>query len=443
MKFPFARFLLLCLLGAATAFAAPKPNIVFILTDDMGPGDLGCYGGKIAATPNIDRLAREGVRFTHYYSAAPICSPSRCGLITGQFPARWRITSYLQTRKGNRDCGQADFLSAEAPSLPRILHEAGYATAHIGKWHLGGGRDVDDAPKFKAYGYDEHAGTWESPEPHPDITSTNWIWGPNDKFKRWDRTQFFVNQTLDFIARHKNQPCFINLWLDDPHTPWVPAEGTPKGDTRDKLKRVLEENDKQVGRLMDSLPADTLILYASDNGPLPTYEGERSMGLRGSKLSLYDGGIRLPFIARWPGKIPANRVDETTTLAAVDMLPTLTAIGGGKLPAGYRSDGQDMSAALLGKSVARAKPLFWEYGRNNNAYAYPKARDRSPNVAMLEGKWKLVLNTDGGSAELYDLAADPKEAANMAADKPEVTARMKAAALAWRKAMPEAPAPAP
>ena len=162
-----------CRIGGRGIPAAERPNVVFVLADDLGPGDVGFSGGTLAATPNLDRMAGEGVRFTRYYSAAPICSPSRCGLITGNFPARWRLTSYLQTRAGNRACGQADFLDPQAPSLPRVLRDAGYRTAHFGKWHLGGGRDVTDAPRFAAYGYDEHAGTWESPEPHPDITATN------------------------------------------------------------------------------------------------------------------------------------------------------------------------------------------------------------------------------------------------------------------------------
>ncbi|MEO7317448.1 MAG: sulfatase-like hydrolase/transferase, partial [Chthoniobacteraceae bacterium] len=158
------------LLSGATAPAATpapepaprtgKPHIVFVFADDMGVGDLGCYGGTIAPTPNIDRLAKEGARFTQYYSAAPICSPSRAGLLTGSFPARWKITSYLQTRAGNQACEQADFLDPKAPTIPRRLKRDGYATAHFGKWHLGGGRDVIDPPKFAPYGYDEHAGTW-------------------------------------------------------------------------------------------------------------------------------------------------------------------------------------------------------------------------------------------------------------------------------------------
>jgi len=144
------------LLPSASAIAADvaRPHVVFILADDLGPGDLACFGGTRARTPSIDRLAKEGIRFTQYYSASPICSPSRAGLITGMFPGRWRLTSFLQTRAGNRGCEQADFLDPAAPSLPRQLKSAGYATAHFGKWHLGGGRDVKDAPPFSAYGYD-------------------------------------------------------------------------------------------------------------------------------------------------------------------------------------------------------------------------------------------------------------------------------------------------
>ena len=430
--------LLMFALGIRATAAEARPHIVFVLTDDMGAGDLGCYGGKIAPTPNIDRLASEGTRFTRYYSASPICSPSRCGLITGQFPARHRITSYMQTRKGNRECEQVDFLDPKAPSLPRALKAAGYATAHIGKWHLGGGRDVTNAPKFAAYGYDLGIGTYESPEPYPDITATNWIWSAQDKVKRWNRTEFFVNRTLDFIARHTNQPCFVNLWLDDPHTPWVPepkdGDGATANNTRPKLVRVLRENDVQIGRLMDALPANTLLIYASDNGALPTFNGARTLGLRGSKLSLYEGGIRLPFIARWPGKIPAGRVDESTLLSAVDMFPTLCAVSGAR--SDTATDGEDISAALFGKPVRRTKTLFWEYGRNANSFAYPQAPHRSPNVAVREGNWKLLVNADGAGAELYDVIADPKEAKNLAGEKPEIIQRLKQAALDWRKSMP-------
>src|SRR5262249_14977165 len=263
--------------------------------------------------------ATEGTRFTQFYSASPVCSPSRCGLITGQFPARWQITSYLAEQKRNKGAEMANYLDPKAPSLPLVLHEAGYRTAHFGKWHLGGGRDVTDAPKFAAYGYDEHAGTYESPEPDPDITATNWIWSDKDKFKRWQRTEYFVDKTLDFLRRHKDGPCFVNLWLDDVHTPWIPNEAATKEKNPNvptNLIPVGEEMDRQIGRLMDGLKKlgiddKTLVIFSSDNGPYPHLAG-RTQGLRGCKFSLYEGGTRLPLIVRWPGVTPAGEVDETT-----------------------------------------------------------------------------------------------------------------------------------
>lgn len=419
-----------------------RPHIILILTDDMGAGDVGCYGGKLVPTPHIDRLAREGLRFTQYYSASPICSPSRAGIITGQFPARWRINSYLQTRAGNRGCEQADFLDPKAPSLPRALRAAGYATAHFGKWHLGGGRDVVDAPKFAAYGYDEHAGTYESPEPHPDITATDWIWSDKDKVKRWDRSSFFVDRTLDFLKRHPEQPCFVNLWPDDVHTPWVPGEEAPRGDTPGNLRGVLTEYDRQIGRLADGLrdlglTSKTLLIFTSDNGALPTFKGDRSGGFRGSKLSLYEGGIRMPFIVRWPERVPADRVDHQTVISAVDLLPTLCAIAGIAPEARPAADGEDLSKALLGTPAERKQPLFWEYGRNDRFFKYPGiTRDRSPNLAVREKHWKLLLNADGSGMELYDLAADRAEANNLAPAQPEIARRLADRALAWRRSSP-------
>jgi arylsulfatase A-like enzyme len=431
---------LMALLGGY-GLAAEKPNILFILTDDMGYGDVGCNGGTFVPTPNIDSLAREGVRFTQYTSASPICSPSRAGCTTGMFPARWKITSFLQTREGNRACGQADFLDAKAPSLARTLKESGYATGHFGKWHMGGGRDVSNAPPFEAYGFDEHASTWESPDPHPDITGSNWIWSPKDKVKRRDRTAFFVDRTLDFLRRHKGQPCYVNLWPDDVHTPWVPADDVPKGESPDNFRRVLAEFDRQVGRLMSGLKelgidGQTLVVFASDNGPLPTFKGTRAGGLRGSKMSLYEGGIRMPCVVRWPGHAGAGRVDERTVWSAVDLFPSLCAVAGIPLPKEVAFDGEDVSKAWLSEPVARAKPLFWEYGRNAKAFKYPQGRDRSPALAVRDGKWKALLNPDGSGAELYDLAVDPKETQNLAAVHPDVATRLSAAAMQWWRSLP-------
>jgi arylsulfatase A-like enzyme len=429
--------------------AESRPNIIIVLADDLGVGDVHCFGGKVP-TPNLDAMAREGTRFTQFYVASPICSPSRCALITGQFPARWQITSYLQTRKGNRACEQADFLDPGAPSLPRALKSAGYATMHVGKWHLGGGRDVTNAPKFAAYGYDIGYGTYESPEPHPDITATNWIWSPRDKVKRWERSHWMVDRTLEFLRPHTNRPCFVNLWFDDVHTPWIPTkevqdDTSQRGDTRKNLRPVLTEMDREIGRLLKTLretgvASNTLVLFFGDNGPLPPFQQERTAGLRGSKLSLYEGGIREPFIAWWPGHVRADAVDTNSVLNAVDLFPTLAGLAGVEMKERIVGDGEDVSGVLFGKSFTRNKPMFWEYGRNTNSFAFPGiAKNRSPNVALRDGSWKLLVNADGTGAELYDLARDPNETRDVSGENRDVVERLKNAALKWRASLPKLP----
>lgn len=432
------RAVLLCLLLGLLP-AAERPDLIIVLADDLGWGDLAAYGGA-TPTPNLDRMAAEGTRFTQAYVAAPICSPSRCGLLTGQHPSRWRITSYLQDRKGNRACGQADFLDAAAPTLPRLLKQAGYATSHIGKWHLGGGRDVDDAPKFAAYGYDLGLGTYESPEPHAELTATNWIWSPKDPVKRWDRTRWMVDRTITFLDEKRDGPCFVNLWLDDTHTPWIPApedQAKPGQEKPDRLRAVMVEMDRQIGRLMEHVrkrgrPA--VVVFLGDNGPLPTFQGTRAGGLRGSKLSLYEGGVRVPFIAWSPGIVAAGRTDERSVVSALDLLPTFCALAGVAGPAG--GDGVDVGTALRGQEQARAGRLFFEYGRNATTYKRPTGRDRSPELAVRDGGWKLLSDHAGTQVELYDLARDPTEQQECAAQHPEVAARLKAELLAWWQAQP-------
>ena len=330
--------------------------------------------------------------------------------------------------------------------MARTLKSAGYATGHFGKWHMGGGRDVTNAPRFAAYGFDEHAGTYESPEPHPDITATNWIWCPQDKVKRWDRTAFFVDQTLDFLRRHRDRPCYVNLWTDDTHDPYVPSDerlaeqpAEPAGER--KFRAVLDEYDRQMGRFFAGLKEAglddrTLVIFTSDNGALPNYRELRNGGLRGSKLSLYEGGIRMPFIVRWPGRVPAGRLDESSVLAAVDLFPSLCAIAGAAVPQGAAVEGRDRHGVLLGQPAERAGALFWENGRNDTSFRYPQGRARSPNVADREGKWKLLVNADGTRTELYDLLADPKETVNLAGQEKSTAARLKAQALEWRRSLP-------
>jgi arylsulfatase A-like enzyme len=428
--------------------AASRPNIIFLLTDDMGYGDVGCYGGKFVPTPNIDRLAKEGTKFTQYYVASPVCSPSRTGLLTGMCPARWHITNYLQTRAGNRASEQADFLDPKAPSIARTLKQAGYVTGHFGKWHMGGGRDVTNAPPFSDYGFDEHASTYESPDPDPEITATNWIWSPYDNVKRWDRSAYFVEKTLDFLKRHKGQPCYVNLWPDDVHTPWVPKgsdlqrQHDADYETGPNFKGVLAEYDKQVGRLLDGLKElgleeNTVLIFSSDNGPLPTLNRERAGGLRGAKDSLYEGGIREPFIVRWPGHTPAGRVDEKSILGGVDLFQIFCKLGGAQPPKDVRFDGEELSQALFGKALTRKRQLFWEYGRNQT-FGYPREYrgQRSPNVCVREGKWKLLVNANGSQAELYNLEADRLETNNLVAKEPKLAKRLTTAALDWRKCLP-------
>jgi arylsulfatase A-like enzyme len=292
-------------------------------------------------------------------------------------------------------------------------------------------------------------GTYESPEPHPDITGTNWIWSAHDKVKRWDRTRWMVDRTLDFLRERKDTPCFVNLWLDDTHTPFHPSteQLAAIGVTSDKptqqqrFRAVLHEMDKQIGRFFDELrrlglDENTFVLFLGDNGALPTF-GTRNGQLRGSKLSLYEGGIRVPLVARWPGHVPAARVNEQTVISALDFFPTLCAIGDAKRPPGMRFDGEEMSSALFGKTPKRKTPIFFEYGRNTNSFGFPaNPQHRSPNVAVREGKWKLLVNADGTDAELYDVEADPTEITDLAAKRSKEVARLKKTALSWRKSLP-------
>lgn len=425
------------------------PNIIYILTDDMGYGDIGTYGGKFIPTPNIDRMAEEGLKFTQFYSASPISSPSRCGLITGKNPGKYHINSYLQTRKGNREAEMNDFLVADAPSLPRAMKEGGYKTAHIGKWHLGGGRDVYNAPPFSEYGYDEYCSTYESPQPDPLLTATNWIWSPQDSIKRWERTAYFVDKTLDFLKRNRGSACFVNLWPDDMHTPWVGNMEEqmifPEGEISEKqFRTVLMEYDRQIGRLLTeieklNLDNNTIVIFTSDNGPAPSFRGSRAGNMRGCKASLFEGGMHMPFII-WDtkGKVPKGVVDQTSVVSALDMFESLCKIAGVSLPEGYKSDGMDMSAALLGNPQERTIPLFWEYRRNDSkAFPQPFDKDRSPNVAVREGDWKLLVNDDGSDVMLYNLKDNLRENMEVSEKYPDVTARLKDMALNWRQSLPK------
>ncbi|NBR87298.1 MAG: N-acetylgalactosamine-6-sulfatase [Verrucomicrobia bacterium] len=346
-----------------------------------------------------------------------------------------------------------DFLDAKAPSLQRAFQQAGYATAHIGKWHLGGGRGVADAPKFAAYGYDVGLGTYESPEPAAPLGLKNTPWGTNrepQQVARHDRTRWMVDETLAFAKKCGAQPWFVNLWFDDIHTPYRPREGKDERGLPDRYRDVLMETDRQVGRLLDGLrklgaETNTLVLLSGDNGPEPSLNRTRAGGLRGMKWNLYEGGIRTPLVARWPGVVAVDQVNSTTVVSAVDFFPTLCALTGVPAPAGVKFDGEDLSGVFKGAKNARTRPLFWEYGRKPapegkaglRAFPYPNELDaKSPNVAVRDGDWKLLVNADGSGAELFHLTTDPNEAKNVAAENAAVAHRLTTAALAWRKSLP-------
>lgn len=438
-------FLLAMLAGStlciAHASAQNQPNIIIIYTDDMGIGDLSCYNSGWVTTPNIDRLAAEGRKFNHYYTSSPVSSPSRVGLTTGMFPTEWGINTFLHERKGNAECEQLDYLDSKAPTMAKSLKAVGYATAHFGKWHMGGGRDVDDAPQITDYGFDTYVTTYEGPDPDPLLTATHWIWSPKDSIQRWDRTAYFVDKTLAYLAEHKDKPCFINLWPDDMHDPWIPSFGyyplQETWDNRDNFVAVLTQYDRQIGRLLDGIDRlgirnNTLIIFTSDNGALPTFDNARTNGHRGSKNSLYEGGVNMPFLVSWRGTIKEGETDSESLLNAVDLYPTLCKIAGAKLLPGFEYSGEDMSEVLLGKNPQmRTKDMMWDFGRNRFFNKPARKNQRSPQLAIRRGKWKLLVNADGKGRELYDMEVDPNETTNLAVRHPKLVNDLSKTVIDW------------
>ncbi|PWJ37997.1 sulfatase-like hydrolase/transferase [Sediminitomix flava] len=417
------------------------PHIILIYVDDMGIGDASYTNGAVTTTPNIDKLAQNGKIFTQYYTNAPVCSPSRVAITTGMYPMRWNINTFLSSKKHNRLCDQSDYLDASAPSMAKILKSAGYQTAHIGKWHMGGGRDVHSAPSITAYGFDEVCSTYESPNPDPLLTSKNWIWAPTDSIRRWERTAYFVDKTLDFLDRNSNQACFVNLWPDDVHSPWVPTEQVERAGKKEffklqNLQPVLDEFDTQIGRLIQGLKErglyeNTLIIFTSDNGPAPSFDRLRTNQKRGVKNSLYEGGINMPFFVHWPAKIKSGQVDSTSIIAAFDILPSLLNLTDSDLPKHTHLDGEDISKSLFGnQTYKRKKEIMWDYGRTPK-HNFPKNGDASLQLALREGKWKFFTVPDGSKVELYDLSKDPNEKVDISEQYPRLVKKFKAKTIRW------------
>ncbi len=454
----FVPILFLCA-HTATAVSAERPNLVLVFIDDMGWGDFSCFGNTQVNTQNIDRLAAEGLRFEQFYVNSPICSPSRVAISTGQYPQRWRITSFLNNRQNNIDRGMAQWLDPAAPMLARILHDAGYATGHFGKWHMGGQRDVGEAPLITEYGFESSLTNFEGLGPRVLPLKDAYDGTPPQKHAlgsdklgrgeiRWeDRskvTESFTSAALDFVkqAEATGRPFYINVWPDDVHSPFFP----PKARRGDGAKRtlyhgVLDTMDEQLGVLFDYIRGsdvlrdNTLILVCSDNGP---EQGAGSSGpFRGFKTHLFEGGIRSPLIAWGPGLIDAAQtgtVNKTSVVAAIDLVPSLLAFAGVDPPASVSFDGEALPDILAGKSTdSRSRMLFFRRPPDRDAFY---GVDDLPDLAVRDGDWKLLCEYDGSDVLLFDLAADPGETNNQANEHPDVAERLTKALLAWHETMP-------
>ena len=446
--------LLLSAFSLLPAAGGEKPNIVMVFVDDMGWADFSCFGGKTVTTRNVDRLAAEGLRFSNYYVNSPICSPSRVAITTGQYPQRWRITSFLEFRAMNRKRGMADWLDLKAPVLARELQKAGYATGHFGKWHMGGQRDVGDAPLITEYGFDESLTNFEGlgprvlpicdaydgkpPKKH-DLGSSKLGHGPVTWQDRSVITTSFVNGALSFIDRAAaaGKPFFVNVWPDDVHSPFFPPQAKRHSKKkRDLYHAVLGTMDIQLAPLFDRIRNDpklrdnTIILIASDNGP---EVGAGSAGpLKGNKGYLHEGGIRSPLIVWGPGflaKGKAGTLNDTAFLSSIDLNASIYQVAGIQPVATL--DGEALAGTLLGKvRTGRQSPLFFRRPPDR-----PGTAD-DPDLAVREGVWKLVCAYDGTHCRLYDLKADTAETTDLSAAHPEIIERLRKAVVDWHMTLP-------
>jgi uncharacterized sulfatase len=446
--------------GSMLGAAQPRPNIITVFIDDMGWSDLSCFGGEAVKTENIDRLAAEGIRFTNFYVNSPICSPSRVALTTGQYPHRWRITSYLSDRQLNNQRGVAQWLALEAPVLARQLHHAGYATGHFGKWHMGGQRDVGEAPLISQYGFDRSLTNFEGlgprvlplcdaydgkPPRRHDLGSASLGQGPISWEDRSVVTAALVEGALAFIdqAQAAGQPFYLNLWPDDVHSPFFPPRvlrDATDGSRRALYYAVLDAMDQQLGALLDRVRTDealrdnTLILLASDNGPEP---GAGScQPLRGAKTLLYEGGVRSPLIVWGPGLVvpeAAGTTNDRAILCALDLNRSLYTITDTDPPPGVTLDGEDLADTLLGRGRAgRTAAIFWRRPPDRPG----TADEPNPDLAMRDGRWKFYVSFDGASPQLYDLECDAAESENLADQHPRLVQRFAKAVLDWNAALP-------
>jgi arylsulfatase A-like enzyme len=445
--------------AASSAEAKTHPNIILVFIDDMGWADLSCFGNSDAKTPNIDRMAAEGIAFESFYVNSPICSPSRVAISTGTYPQRWCITSYLAHRASNKKRGLANWLDPKAPMLARSLQQAGYTTGHFGKWHMGGQRDVSDAPAITEYGFDESLTNFEGmgakllPLTMNKEGKAGKIWGsavnlgkPVTWMQRSEITTGFIDAAIPFIkqAQEAGKPFYLNLWPDDVHSPFWPSYERIKKtkNKRELYLAVVEEMDKQFAKLFDFIKADddlrtnTIVLICSDNGP---EQGAGQAGvLKGFKTHLFEGGVRSSLIVWAPGmmkKDAVGSINKYSVFAAIDLTPSLLKLTGAKAPTNSPCDGEDVLDTLLGNSnTSRKAPIcFSRPPDRKNYYGFTNL----PDLAMRYGKWKLLCDYDGTRPQLYNVISDPGETSNLTTTHPKETNELTTMVVDWYRSMPD------
>jgi arylsulfatase A-like enzyme len=414
----------------AKAPAPPRrPNVIVILGDDLGSADVGFQGAKDIATPNIDRIARGGVRFTNAYVSHPFCSPTRAGLMTGRYQQRFGHENNPVYDPNDHVQG----LPTDQATLAQVLSDAGYSTGIVGKWHLGAAPEMHPLKR----GFREQFG---------------FIGGGHDYFKAGgadERREYFIPLERDgrpvaeseyltdalsreasaFVRRHARDPFFLYLTYNAPHTPQQATDkylnrfpGIP-GARRRNYAAMIGALDDGVGRLLDiiddlKLASDTLVFFLSDNGGPVGVNGSSNHPLRGAKGQLYEGGIRVPFAARWTGRLPAGK-DYRQPVISLDIFPTAAALAGAKVPAGVKLDGVDLLPHLDGRTKRPPhERLFWRTGGG-------------VSFAVREGRYKLYR--DAAGAQLYDLEADAGETKDLAAERQQVFERLDRARVAWNR----------
>lgn len=433
MKLILSTFLFLLFISS---LSLSKPNILFILIDDMGWMDLGCQGNKNLHTPNIDALAKSGIRFTDAYAPAPVCSPTRAAIMTGQSPARLQITNHLPhqdrfTPKSSKllPARMLNHLPLKYVTLAeKLKKDAGYATAFIGKWHLYTGRNEKYNPLNQGFDINIGGCSYGGPPTFFDPYKIDFLANRKKGEYLPDR---LADETIAFITKQQsaNKPFFVALWNYTVHWPMeAPADllkkykNLPVRGYRDyRYAAMIEAMDNAVGKVLNSLDNlnltdETLVIFSSDNGPFGGV-GDASP-LRADKGHLYEGGIRVPLIIRWPGKIKPRTLDETPVILT-DLYPTILEVSGIDSNVNYPVDGKNLLPLLKERKKLNNRALFWHYPN----FAFH--RDNRLGSAIREGDYKLLHFYDNDSIELYNLRKDISETNDLSRELPQLALKLK------------------